>query len=62
MSNASFPINAKTENTIILHEKHRTMKDNRKILHTLNKYFINLIKTLKLKKNISCFKIKTLKQ
>ena len=58
MSNASFPINAKTENTIILHEKHRTMKDNRKILHTLNKHFINLIKTLKLKKTSRALKSK----
>ena len=49
-----FPNKRKTANTIILHENHRIIKDNKKIQHTLNKYFTNLIKTLKLKKDISC--------
>ena len=46
--------NSKTTNNIILHEKHRIIK-NRKASHTLNKYFTDLFKTLKLKKDISCY-------
>ena len=42
-----FSNKSKTANTIILHEN-LIVKDN-KISHTLNKYFTNLIKTLKLK-------------
>ena len=43
----------KTANSITLHENHRIIriiKDGTKISHTLNKYFTNLTKTLKLKK------------
>ena len=40
----------KTVNTIIIHEDNRIIEDNKKTSYTLNKYIINLTKTLKLKK------------
>ena len=40
----------KTVNTIIIHKSNRIIEDNKKISYTLNKYIINLTKTLKLKK------------
>ena len=40
---------SKTANAIILHENNRIIKDDKKIPHTLNKYFTNLTKTLILK-------------
>ena len=44
-----FSNKSKTAN-IILNENHRIIKENKKIPHTLNKYFTDLTKTLKLKK------------
>ena len=44
-----FSNKSKAVNTIIFHENHRIIKDNKKISHTLNKCFTNLTKTLKLK-------------
>ena len=56
-----FSNESKTANTIILHKNLRIIKDNKKISHTLNKYFINLTKTLKLKKTSPALKNKPLK-
>ena len=48
---------SKAADTIILHENHRIIKDNKKISHTLNKYFTDLTKTLKLRKAYPALKI-----
>ena len=40
-----FSNNSKTANTFISHENHRTIKDSKKISHTLEKCFTNLAKT-----------------
>ena len=41
-----FSSKSKTTNTIIFHQKYRIIKDNKKISHSLNKYFMNLTNTL----------------
>ena len=56
-----FSNKSKTANTIILHKNNRIIKDNKKISHTLNKYFTDLTKTLKLKKTSPPLKKKSLK-
>ena len=56
-----FSNKSKRANTIIFHENNRIIKDNKKISHTLNKYFTNLTKTLKLKKISPALKNKSLK-
>ena len=56
-----FSNKGKTANTITFHENNRIIKDNKKISHTLNKYFNSLTKTLKLKKTSPALKKKSLK-
>ena len=56
-----FANKSKTSNTIIIQENNRIIKDNSKISHTLNKYFTNLTKTLKLKERSPALKKKSLK-
>ena len=56
-----FSNKSKTANTIILHENYRRIKNNKKISYTLNKYFTNLPKTLKLRKTSPALKKKSLK-
>ena len=56
-----FSNKSKTANTIILHKNNRIIKDNKKTSHTLNKYFTDLTKTLKLKKASPVLKKKSLK-
>ena len=53
-----FSNKSKTANTITLHKSNRIIRDDKKILHTLKKYFTNLTKTLKLKKTSSALKKK----
>ena len=56
----NFSNKRKTANIIILHENHRIIK-NKKISHTLNKYFTDFTKTLKLKTIIPALKKEPLK-
>ena len=51
-----FPNKNKIANTIILHKNNRIIKYNKEISQTLNKYFTNLTKTLKLKKTSPALK------
>ena len=56
-----FSSKSETANTIILHENHRIIKGSKKISHTLNKYFTNVTKILKLKKVSTALKNNPLK-
>ena len=56
-----FSNKSKTANTIIPHKNIRIIKDNKKIWHTLNKYFHKFDKTLKFKKKSPALKKKSLK-
>ena len=57
-----FSNKSKTKNTNMLHENNYGMiKSNKKMSHTLNKYFKNLAENLRLKKTSLALKEKPLK-